>query len=36
MAMLEHQYYDFAGTVTFEFLEKENVLLPIFQQHKKG
>lgn len=34
--MLEHRYYDFSGKVSFEFLEKENVLLPIFQQHKKG
>lgn len=34
--MLQHQYYDFAGKVTFTYLEKENVLLPIFQQHKKG
>lgn len=34
--MLEHQYYEFAGKVDFEFLKDENVLLPIFQQHKKG
>lgn len=34
--MREHQYYDFAGKVTFEYLKDDNVLLPIFQQHKKG
>lgn len=34
--MLEHQYYDFAGKVTFTYLKDENVLLPVFQQHKKG
>lgn len=34
--MLEHQYYDFSGKVSFEYLEKENILLPIFQHHKKG
>lgn len=35
-AMLEHRFYEFAGKVAFEYLKKENVLLPIFQQHKKG
>ncbi len=35
-SMLAHQYYDFAGTVSYEYLQKENVLIPIFQQHKKG
>lgn len=34
--MLEHQYYEFSGEVDFKYLTKENVLLPIFQQHKKG
>ncbi len=34
--MLEHQYYEFAGSVSYTFMEKENVLLPIFQQFKKG
>lgn len=34
--MLQHQYYDFAGQVTFTYLKDDNVLLPIFQQHKKG
>lgn len=34
--MREHQYYDFAGSVKFEYIKEENVLLPIFQQHKKG
>lgn len=34
--MLEHQYYDFGGTVDYDYLEKDNVLLPIFKQHKKG
>ena len=34
--MLEHRYYEFSGTVKFEYIKDENVLLPIFQQHKKG
>lgn len=34
--MLDHQYYEFAGSVKFDYIEKENVLIPIFQQHKKG
>ena len=34
--MLENQFYEFSGKVSFEYLEKDNVLLPIFQQHKKG
>ena len=34
--MREHQYYDFTGDVSFDFIENENVLLPIFRQHKKG
>lgn len=35
-AMLEHGYYDFAGNVTYDFKESDNVLVPVFQQHKKG
>lgn len=35
-AMLEHGYYDFAGSVTYDFKESDNVLVPVFQQHKKG
>lgn len=35
-AMLEHQFYDFAGEVTYDYIEEDNVLLPIFRQHKKG
>lgn len=34
--MLEHQYYEFAGSVTYTYIEKDNVLIPIFQQYKKG
>lgn len=34
--MLEHGFYEFAGSVTYDFMEKDNVLVPIFQQHKKG
>lgn len=34
--MLENQFYEFSGKVKFEYLEKDNVLLPIFEQHKKG
>ena len=35
-ALLEHQYYEFAGKVTYDYREQENVLIPTFQQHKKG
>lgn len=35
-AMLEHQFYDFAGSVSYDFIESDNVLIPIFKQHKKG
>lgn len=34
--MLEHQYYEFAGSVSYTYIEKDNVLIPIFQQYKKG
>lgn len=34
--MLEHQYYEFSGKVTFDYIEKDNVLVPIFSQHRKG
>lgn len=34
--MLQHQYYEFSGKVSFEHLKDDNVLLPIFEQHKKG
>lgn len=35
-AMLEHGFYEFAGKVTYDFRKDDNVLIPIFQQHKKG
>ena len=35
-AMLEHGYYEFAGQVTYDYMEDDNVLVPTFQQHKKG
>lgn len=34
--LLRHQYYEYSGKVKFEYISDENVLLPIFQQHKKG
>ncbi|EDP11323.1 hypothetical protein [Amedibacillus dolichus] len=34
--MLEHGFYEFSGNVTYDFIEKDNVLVPTFQQHKKG
>lgn len=34
--MLEHQYYEFAGDVSYTWLKEDNVLLPIFRQYKKG
>lgn len=35
-AMLQHQFYEFSGNVTYDFIESDNVLVPIFQQHRKG
>ena len=35
-AMLQHGYYEFSGRVKYEFIESENILVPIFQQRKKG
>lgn len=35
-AMLNHGFYEFAGNVTYDFRKNDNVLIPIFQQHKKG
>ena len=34
--MLEHQFYEFAGSVRYSYMDEENVLIPIFQQYKKG
>ncbi|WP_279194122.1 hypothetical protein, partial [Holdemania massiliensis] len=34
--MLEHQFYEFAGKVSYDFRADDNVLIPIFQQPKKG
>ena len=34
--LLEHQFYEFSGKVTYDFREKDNVLIPIFKQPKKG
>lgn len=34
--MLEHGFYNFSGNVTYDFIESDNVLVPIFQYHKKG
>lgn len=35
-AMLQHGFYEFSGNVTYDYMEKDNVLVPVFQQHKKG
>ena len=35
-AMLQHGYYEFSGSVKYDFKESENILVPIFQQPKKG
>lgn len=35
-AMLQHGYYEFSGSVKYDFIESENILVPIFQQPKKG
>lgn len=34
--MLEHKFYEFSGSVSYEHMKEENVLIPIFSQHKKG
>lgn len=34
--MLEHQFYEFSGKVCYDFRAEDNVLIPIFQQPKKG
>lgn len=34
--MLEHQFYEFAGKVNYDYRADDNVLIPIFQQPKKG
>lgn len=35
-AMLNHQFYEFSGKVAYDLIEADNVLVPTFQQHKKG
>ena len=35
-AMLQHQFYEFSGDVSYDYIESDNVLVPIFKQHKKG
>ena len=35
-AMLQHGFYEFSGNVKYDFVEEDNVLVPIFQQPKKG
>lgn len=35
-AMLNHQFYEFSGEVSFDYRDKDNVLIPIFKHHKKG
>ncbi|HAH93318.1 MAG TPA: hypothetical protein DCM01_05510 [Dielma fastidiosa] len=35
-AMLAHQFYEFSGKVSYDLIEADNVLVPTFQQHKKG
>lgn len=35
-AMLQHGFYEFSGSVTYDYMEKDNVLVPVFQQYKKG
>lgn len=35
-AMLNHQYYQFSAKVTYDYIAADNVLVPIFQYHKKG
>ena len=34
--MLEHQFYEFSGKVSYDYRVEDNVLIPIFQQPKKG
>lgn len=34
--MAQHKFYNFAGNVTYDLHEEDNVLIPIFKQHAKG
>lgn len=34
--MLEHHFYEFSGTVEYDYIEETNTLVAMFRQHKKG
>ena len=34
--MLEHHFYEFSGTVEYDYIEDTNTLVAMFRQHKKG
>lgn len=34
--MLEHHFYEFSGTVDYDYVEETNTLVAMFRQHKKG
>lgn len=34
--MLAHQFYEFSGSTSYKYIEADNVLVPMFVQHKKG
>lgn len=34
--MLEHHFYEFSGTVEYDYMEETNTLVAMFRQHKKG
>lgn len=34
--MLEHHFYEFSGTVEYDYMEDTNTLVAMFRQHKKG
>lgn len=35
-SMLEHQYFEFAGEVKYDYKKEDNLLVAMFMQHKKG
>lgn len=34
--MLAHQFYEFSGSTSYKYIKEDNVLVPMFVQHKKG
>lgn len=34
--MLANHFYEFAGTVDYDYIQETNTLVAMFMQHKKG